>query len=395
MDFNYENIKDLGKESGVSVKNYLALSPNNDPFYVGSTGQMMKAEWFSKIYALMGSPTNCHIRRVHYWLVSQKPKYRKPDGSDYMNTVKDWGYLTMAAKYARYAKLVPIENMVDRRNPPPTINASSWSDESPSEIRDSMDDDDIIDGIASKFACWNPHNTQKYLLEIYCEKSTMNDVLLPIAKKYGINLVTGLGELSITTAHEFIERAIDIDKPVRIFYISDFDPAGECMPVSISRKIEYFMHQRNLDLDIKLIQTMLTPIQCLSFDLPRTPIKPTERRKDKFEARHGTGATELDALEALYPGEMAKIVEAEIMKYFDIDAWNDVVHKNSEVRDKIKSYLEDKVTNVLEDIDLTEFDDYLPPESELVSDDDLNWIYDSSLNYLDQLDSYNRFRGKK
>jgi len=30
------------------------------------------------------------------------------------------------------------------------------------------------------------------------------------------------------------------DHPLRIFYVSDFDPAGQCMPVSAARKIEFF-----------------------------------------------------------------------------------------------------------------------------------------------------------
>jgi len=53
--------------------------------------------------------------------------------------------------------------------------------------------------------------------------------------------------------------------------------------------------------------------------LPRTPIKETERRKDTFEDKFGQGATELDALEALYPGTGREIVDAEISRYIDKD----------------------------------------------------------------------------
>ncbi len=63
--------------------------------------------------------------------------------------------------------------------------------------------------------------------------------------------------------------------------------------------------------DLQLIPLALTPDQCREYRLPRTPIKETERRKDKFEQIFGVGATELDALEALHPGELARLLEAE------------------------------------------------------------------------------------
>jgi hypothetical protein len=39
---------------------------------------------------------------------------------------------------------------------------------------------------------------QRYHVEVVCEKSTMNDVLIPLCERYGMNLQTGAGELSIT-----------------------------------------------------------------------------------------------------------------------------------------------------------------------------------------------------
>jgi hypothetical protein len=38
----------------------------------------------------------------------------------------------------------------------------------------------------------------------------------------------------------------------RILYISDFDPAGAHMPVSVARKIEYLLRRDGHDLDIRL-----------------------------------------------------------------------------------------------------------------------------------------------
>jgi len=388
--YNYESIKDLAKENKQSVNDFLVLSPSNDPFYVGGASQMEKARWFAKIYEEMGKPQQCHIRRVHYWVVSKA--YKKPDGSKYLNTQNDWSFLIMSAKYARYANLVPVENMIDKRNPPPIVHAQFWENEVPTDEKERIDADEIIRSIVAKFYCFNPHKTQQYLIELWCEKSTMNDVLEPIAINYGLNLVTGLGELSITAVYNLVERISESEKPVRIFYISDFDPAGECMPVSVARKIEYFIRDQGIKSNVKLKQIMLTKEQCENFKLPRTPIKETERRKAGFEDKHGSGATELDAMEALHPGEMKKIILGKVNPYFNQDAWDEVNDKNDELRATVQGYLKGKIGNVLENLDVSEFDDFEPSTGEEVDDEDDRWIYNSDLDYVEQIESYNKFK---
>lgn len=337
---DYSLLKKTAAKSGLSPHEILALAPQNDPFYVGAKRQVEKAKWFEQIYSLMGCPVNCHIRRVHYWLVTTQA-IPKPNGQPYENTQNDWGLLALSAKYARYLGLVPIEAIIDRRNPEPTVNCQFWKHRKPSEVRDSIDEESIIESIVDQFYCYNPSLTQKYMIEIFCEKSTMNDVLLPICQRYGANLVTGLGELSITSVYLLAKRVVEANKPVRIFYISDFDPAGESMPVAVGRKIEYFArnYQDLANKDIKLIPLMLTSSQCAEYKLPRTPIKETEKRKEKFEDKHGQGATELDAMEALYPGKMEEIIVEAIEPFFDVEAWNEAIKKNREIREKVREYL--------------------------------------------------------
>ena len=145
----------------------------------------------------------------------------------------------------------------------------------------------------------------------------MNDVLLPLCQRYGANLQTGLGELSITASLAVVQRLAEVGKPTRIFYVSDFDPAGQSMPVAVSRKIEYFVHTLGLDVDVRVFPVVLTQEQVRYYQLPRTPIKDTERRRFGFEERHGEGAVELDALEALYPGELQRVLSQYVEQYYD------------------------------------------------------------------------------
>jgi hypothetical protein len=162
-----------------------------------------------------------------------------------------------------------------------------------------------------------PDAAQRYHLEIWCEKTTVNDILEPLADRYGLNVVTGSGDLSATACVNVVERAIISGLPVRILYLSDFDPAGQNMPVSVARKIEFELRKRNLGLDIQLIPIALTHAQCVELRLPRTPIKESDMRGARFEERFGEGATELDALEALHPGTLESMLIAAIERFYD------------------------------------------------------------------------------
>src|SRR5262249_23654378 len=151
-----------------------------------------------------------------------------------------------------------------------------------------------------------------FICEVWIEKSTQNDWLVPLCKKRGVNLVQGIGEQSEVRSRQLAERADVYAVPARIIYISDFDPGGRSMPKAVARKVEFTLHKFALDVDLQLIPLALSPDQCSHYKLPRTPIKESEKRKDKFEETFGVGATELDALEALYPGELARLLNEEL-----------------------------------------------------------------------------------
>jgi hypothetical protein len=102
---------------------------------------------------------------------------------------------------------------------------------------------------------------------------------------------------------------------VRLLYISDFDPSGDRMPVSVARQVEYLIRSGGHDFDVRLDPLVLTREQVERYRLPRIPIKDSDLGKKHFEDRFGEGATELDALEALHPGELRRIVVEAIARY--------------------------------------------------------------------------------
>src|SRR6266511_4628699 len=124
---DHDDIKSLAKELGRPAKTLIALSENNDPFYIGPQRQIM-AEWFADLWDRLDISAGVHIRRIHYVVVSQAESVRMPDAKAYENTFACWCELKDASRDARYLGLVPIEAFVDRRNDEPIINLTAGNE---------------------------------------------------------------------------------------------------------------------------------------------------------------------------------------------------------------------------------------------------------------------------
>jgi hypothetical protein len=447
---NYESLKALLKRGERRIADVLALSATNDPYYAGSKWRRRQAEWFAALFERFGRP-GIHLRRLHYILISQDEPPMKPDGTPYENTESAWALLAASAANARYLNLVDPGAFIDQRNPEP-IEHASCRDELPAPSVQIDEPSWTLPAISSlsrsvRFLCPEPwvsgydydDSDQPYLLEVWIEKSTMNDVLVPICRELGANLIPGIGFQSITNAIKCLTRVAAIDKPTRIFYISDFDPAGEGMPIATARQIEFWIGRYAPHADIKLKVLALTAEQVARYDLPRTPIKDSDLRKGDFEARRGVGATELDALEALHPGELARIVRDALKPYVD-EALSDALN---EAHDDAESLVEDEwgeetagirqqlavlernaaavlepyeqrlralakqLAHDLKPIDkrlntirrairtrIGRFDPELPerPEPDVDPPDEDDWLFDASREYEEQLEFYKAHR---
>jgi hypothetical protein len=250
----------------------------------------------------------------------------------YENTEGCWDYLSTAGKYARYLGLVDADAFEDHRNPAPhlymhpaidrrTIGAEiAWFErwQLPfirSDLRALLNLS--IPEVAEVRGYDYQAADQPYLVEVWVEKSTQNDVLMPLCARYAVNLVTSVGFQSMTGAINHLKRVRALGKPSRIFYISDFDPAGDGMPVGVARQMEFWLQAYAPHADIKLQPLALTHAQVTGYQLPRIPIKDTDKGKRGFEERYGEDAVELDALQALRPGTLAQLVRAAIAPYRD------------------------------------------------------------------------------
>jgi hypothetical protein len=123
---DYDSIKALAKSIGRSVKDLLALSPANDPFYAGLGARGEAAEWIACSIWPRYAGVGPHLRRIHYLLVSPPEGVRilLPNGREYQNTENDWNYLCWASLAARYLDLIPFDELIDRRNDEPMLLAA-------------------------------------------------------------------------------------------------------------------------------------------------------------------------------------------------------------------------------------------------------------------------------
>jgi hypothetical protein len=440
-------VNDLARRLGVRQRDVLALSADNDPFLAGRPSHLIQARWFAALWQQFEYTHGVHLRRVHYRLVSQ-PDPRLWDGSEYLNIEEHWQMLCSAGRYARYLHYIPADTFEDHRNPDPIQYATgqvtdlpwwhidrleSWT--LPSIATDLMADFELpVPGITVYGYDYSDVD-QPYHLEMWIEKSTMDDVLDPLCRRYHANFIRGVRYLSITAVVGLLQRIAQRDKPSRILYLSDLDTAGDTMPLQVSRQIEFWLRDYCPGADIKLLPVALTTEQKTHYDLPPSPAKEGTKGLDRFEALHGKGAVELDALEALHPGELARIVEAALAPYYDADlayrlsvaeseaqqdaeaAWDEATAEAEAELDDLESEIQEIVgryeerlqaldTELQEDLAPTRqrmeqvwlairdrlagFTLDLPdrPEPEVEPPDESDYLFDSERSYLEQLAYY-------
>jgi hypothetical protein len=90
------------------------------------------------------------------------------------------------------------------------------------------------------------------------------------------------------------------------------------MPTSVARKFQALCDLLFPNLDLRLYPVALTLEQVIEFDLPSAPLKSSEKRKAKWQERTGgREQTEIDALLALRPGELERLLNEAIAPFFD------------------------------------------------------------------------------
>jgi hypothetical protein len=174
------------------------------------------------------------------------------------------------------------------------------------------------------------------------EKTSLADVLKPIAVEIGAEVQIMSGENSDTRIYQMCERAAEDGRKLIVLYVADFDPSGHQMPISVARKVQAFRTLFFPDLDAELHRVALTLSQCETYKLPSTPMKIKDTRTDKWKEKFNREQTEIDAMLALHPDALARIVRDAIAPFYDPT----LATREQEITDawhaKAQAWLEDR-----------------------------------------------------
>jgi len=334
-EFNAE-LKEIMIENKLKVKDMIAMSAGTDPFWM-TKSKVLKAKWAEKIMNEVIKPylrkTNLrddHLRNIHYILVGM-PEMKTWSGEQYLNEEKCWDELLEGFAVARYLDFVDYRLIRDKKNDVyerTFYHEGKTFEKAMEEAKNNINAESIISDVFVYpfYRMLNEWAFQPVHIEIWLEKDLA--LVEKITKQYSINTVVGTGETSVSMVYELFDRITNANRPVRIAYISDCDVVGSNMVKAMSRKAEYLLRRRNLEIDIKIIPLMATPEQVKELNLPTAPMKKSEskgyetRKKNWLESRRMTGAVEVNSLHAQYPEYFEATLIKFIESYLDKKRWD-------------------------------------------------------------------------
>lgn len=341
-----EEILQKSKTIGQPIEDFLVMTKCTDPYSLATELGIKKAKWAYNLYNEFIEKTGMkelHVRGLHYFIVMKKKEPVYPPYTHqnlkwevYENSMTCSNYLAEAMENARYFGLIPYENIIDEKNDVATITIygnhredyghgipcynmpivfpSKWSIELPEIYIPNKTLNEYLKTQA-KYAAktimiqepYAFHDSDIFFprglikpfhIEIWCEKALPKH----IKSISGVDVfVEGSGQLSITLARDFINKLNKNKQDGVILYISDFDPAGNDMPVAIARKLQTWMEIGDLKQNAYLHPILLTKEQVIKYNLPQVPlsdrkIKSMGSAATRFLDKAGEGITELQAL---------------------------------------------------------------------------------------------------
>ncbi|SKA11077.1 hypothetical protein [Consotaella salsifontis] len=163
--------------------------------------------------------------------------------------------------------------------------------------------------------------------EVWTESRSIAGVIEDDCKELAVSLYPAGGFSSITLAYQSAEviNYYAEGRPVVIFYIGDYDPAGVLIDVALERELREHL---DADIELRFARIAITEEQIEAHDLPTKPRKETDRRalhiRSTVEAEAMPAgvlrALLRDEIEALLPADalaVAKVEEQSARDYFD------------------------------------------------------------------------------
>lgn len=260
------------------------------------------------------------VRQIFYRLVSDPYNYID-------NTINAYTNLDSHLVKMREEGAIPYNRIVDR-----TRKATGGDDE------DSGNENTYIHGqieglrdigLSYSKPMWE---TQKNYIEVWIEKDALIGSINGVTAEYNLTAFACRGYGSFSSMMDAINRFSGYpDKEKIILYFGDHDPTG----LNITEVIQRKLIQYGGDVEVRKIALSYEQVQ--EFNLTPLPTKKKDTRTNAYLYQYGDQCWELDALP---PDEIPRLLEEEVKKYIDFDAWEERKEEIQSSQDYIDGEME-------------------------------------------------------
>lgn len=174
--------------------------------------------------------------------------------------------------------------------------------------------------------------SQPCYIELWVEKDALAGVLAPLGQEFHVTLMVNRGYSSQSAMYEAAERFRGHQEASCILlYLGDHDPSGEDMVRDIQNRLNIF----GVEVDVRKLALTMDQVQ--QYNPPPNPAKQTDSRFNGYEAKFGNQSWEVDALP---PPVLAQLVRDAIEAQRDDDAYQDILDREAEDKERLRKALE-------------------------------------------------------
>jgi hypothetical protein len=181
-------------------------------------------------------------------------------------------------------------------------------------------------------ALWE--DTTEYV-EIWCEKDALAGVIYPVTSLYDVPLMVTRGFSSETFCYEAVDARSGDDRPYHVYYLGDFDRAGQDAARSLEEKLRRFGRDENIEIVFE--QVAVTEQQIEKWKLP------TRNPKRKSPADRNWKQNYACELDAIAPDELRNLVELVISYHLPQRQFEVAKTAEESERELLKAFAQDAV----------------------------------------------------
>jgi len=251
------------------------------------------------------------LRQLYYQLVAR---------DIIPNAIKEYAKLSGLLTNARYTGDVDWTAIEDRTRIP--------------KIPTTFEDVDELIENAKRCYKLNRWEGQEYYVELWTEKDAISSVISPITNSYQVPVSVNRGYSSASSMYDSAQRFLEHDGKIKIIlYLGDHDPSGLDMDRDIQNRLEEF------GVDVEVVRIGLTTEQINQYSPPPNPAKITDPRAKGYISEYGETSWEVDAIK---PEVLQELIERFILKYLDLERFEQVEQKEQKEIQELEKWKEKK-----------------------------------------------------